>query len=446
MGTLVFQATLGGAINLIGPNTASTVNFTLPSADGSSGQALTTNGSGTLAFGVLGILGGGTGLSSTPANGALDIGNGTGFTRTTLTAGSNITITNGAGSISIAATGGGSAATPTALGTIYGKTDTGSITFLGYQAGNASSSAAHNVAVGASAMAAITTGTRNIVLGSYAAAALTTGEGNIVLGTFGVGSGTNTFSANTSGSDNIAIGGKALNSNTTANYSIAIGANALASSTGTLNQAFGSGAGALITTGTRNIILGAYQGNTAGLDIRTASNYIVLSDGDGNPNISTADGKTVALKGAIPNTGTGITFPATQSASTDANTLDDYEEGTWTPAIGGGPSATYSSRTGTYTKIGNRVTLFFEIVVASISGTGSAWITGCPFTPSGEEGATGLILGYSGCASLTTSILGAFNADTSLYPYTQASTAKVNWDNTNLTASSRFSATIVFKV
>ena len=51
MGTLVFQATLGGAINLIGPNTASTINFTLPSADGTSGQALTTNGSGTLAWG-----------------------------------------------------------------------------------------------------------------------------------------------------------------------------------------------------------------------------------------------------------------------------------------------------------------------------------------------------------------------------------------------------------
>jgi hypothetical protein len=49
---------------------------------------------------------GGTGLTSTPANGALDIGNGTGFTRTTLTAGSGISITNGAGSISIATSGG----------------------------------------------------------------------------------------------------------------------------------------------------------------------------------------------------------------------------------------------------------------------------------------------------------------------------------------------------
>jgi len=50
MGQLTFQATLGGAVNLAGPNTASTVTFTLPSADGSANQAIVTNGSGTLSF------------------------------------------------------------------------------------------------------------------------------------------------------------------------------------------------------------------------------------------------------------------------------------------------------------------------------------------------------------------------------------------------------------
>jgi hypothetical protein len=50
MGQLVFQANLGGAINLAGPNTASTVTFTLPSADGTNGQYLQTNGSGVLSF------------------------------------------------------------------------------------------------------------------------------------------------------------------------------------------------------------------------------------------------------------------------------------------------------------------------------------------------------------------------------------------------------------
>lgn len=50
MGQLTFQATLGGAVNLAGPNTANTTTFTLPAADGSSGQFLQTNGSGTLSF------------------------------------------------------------------------------------------------------------------------------------------------------------------------------------------------------------------------------------------------------------------------------------------------------------------------------------------------------------------------------------------------------------
>jgi len=54
--------------------------------------------------GVLNVSGGGTGLATTPANGALDIGNGTGFTRTTLTGGTGISVTNGAGSITIDST------------------------------------------------------------------------------------------------------------------------------------------------------------------------------------------------------------------------------------------------------------------------------------------------------------------------------------------------------
>jgi len=65
-----------------------------------------TTGAITLA-GTLAIANGGTGLTATPSNGQIDIGNGTGFTRTTITAGTGVTITNGAGSItpSITATG-----------------------------------------------------------------------------------------------------------------------------------------------------------------------------------------------------------------------------------------------------------------------------------------------------------------------------------------------------
>ena len=86
MSTLTFSATLGGAINIIGPNTTSTLNLTLPTADGSAGQALTTNGSGTLAFGTVplttGVTGtlpvanGGTGLTSPGSNGSVLTSNG----------------------------------------------------------------------------------------------------------------------------------------------------------------------------------------------------------------------------------------------------------------------------------------------------------------------------------------------------------------------------------
>jgi hypothetical protein len=56
---------------------------------------------------TLPVVSGGTGLSATPSNGQVDIGNGTGFTRATLTAGTGVAITNGAGSISIAAVNNG---------------------------------------------------------------------------------------------------------------------------------------------------------------------------------------------------------------------------------------------------------------------------------------------------------------------------------------------------
>jgi hypothetical protein len=66
-------------------------------------------GGGGFASDVLPIASGGTGVSGTPTNGQLLIGNGTGFTLAALTAGSNVTITNSAGGITIAAAGGGGA-------------------------------------------------------------------------------------------------------------------------------------------------------------------------------------------------------------------------------------------------------------------------------------------------------------------------------------------------
>lgn len=78
--------------------------------------------------------------------------------------------------------------------------------------------------------------------------------------------------------------------------------------------------------------------------------------------------------------GAGITFPATQSASSDANTLDDYEEGTWTPVDGSGAGLSLSVLDARYTKIGRMVECFAQITYPSTANTSSAAISGLPFT------------------------------------------------------------------
>jgi hypothetical protein len=97
------------------------------------------------------------------------------------------------------------------------------------------------------------------------------------------------------------------------------------------------------------------------------------------------DGGTGTAEFASTVTTTGVKFPATQVTSADANTLDDYEEGTWTPTItgsGSNPSVSYSpgNTGGLYTKIGNVVTVTFEVRWSSISGgSGAAVLAGLPF-------------------------------------------------------------------
>jgi hypothetical protein len=91
---------------------------------------------------------------------------------------------------------------------------------------------------------------------------------------------------------------------------------------------------------------------------------------------------SISVGNATPTTnGVGITFPATRSASTDANTLDDYEEGTWTPTVTAtsGSYTTYTS-SGTYTVVGRLVTMTSYFVVSNKgTGSGVAKLTNIPF-------------------------------------------------------------------
>ena len=97
---------------------------------------------------------------------------------------------------------------------------------------------------------------------------------------------------------------------------------------------------------------------------------------------------TLGVGGATPSTsGSGITFPATQSASSDANTLDDYEEGTWSPTVtsSGGSITSYTSD-GTYTKIGRSVLITARVGLTNVgTASGNLNITNFPFTSAGTS-------------------------------------------------------------
>jgi len=88
-------------------------------------------------------------------------------------------------------------------------------------------------------------------------------------------------------------------------------------------------------------------------------------------------------------TGGQIAFPATQSASSGANTLDDYEEGTITPTItfgGGNTGLTYSYQVGRYTKIGDTVHYTIHVTLtAKGSSTGELRIGGLPFSATSDS-------------------------------------------------------------
>jgi len=97
----------------------------------------------------------------------------------------------------------------------------------------------------------------------------------------------------------------------------------------------------------------------------------------------------LVLKGGTANAnGVGVTFPATQVASSDANTLDDYEEGTWVPTQGAGLTVvgTFSS-SGTYTKVGRLVTIAGSVNGSTSIATAAAGFmcAGLPFASSQQN-------------------------------------------------------------
>ena len=112
--------------------------------------------------------------------------------------------------------------------------------------------------------------------------------------------------------------------------------------------------------------------------------------------------------GGILQLSSGITFPATAVAASDVNTLDDYEEGTWTPNQGGGLTVvgTFVS-SGTYTKIGRQLFIFGQMSATSIAvAAGGIISTNLPFSTTGYgAGGFGDYTLTNGAVVITASLL-----------------------------------------
>jgi hypothetical protein len=164
-----------------------------------------------------------------------------------------------------------------------------------------------------------------------------------------------------------------------------------------ITQAIAPSQGTVSTSSlTSTFLLPVVSGGT-GVSTSTGSGSVVLGT---SPTLTTPIvTTTMGVGSATPSaSGSGITFPATQSASSDVNTLDDYEEGTWSPSVGG--TSTYTIQLGWYVKIGQLVTITFDMQI-NVIGTGSGTaISGLPFTnvTSGAQNPGGGIAYWSGLA------------------------------------------------
>lgn len=85
----------------------------------------------------------------------------------------------------------------------------------------------------------------------------------------------------------------------------------------------------------------------------------------------------------------GIQFPGTQSVSSDPNTLDDYEEGTWTPVDASAATLTFTANAGKYTKIGRQVTASCTLTYPATATANTAFIGGLPFAQAAPPNQSG---------------------------------------------------------
>jgi hypothetical protein len=358
---------------------AANVTWTLPSVDGTSAQVLQTNGSGVLSFAT--VSGGGSPGGSTTQvqyNNAGAFGGITGAT----TNGTALTLTGAILNGTIGAT------TPS----------TGAFTTL-------SATGVTTLQAGTAALPALTTsGDTNTGIFFPAADTIAFTEGGAEsmridnIGNVGIGVTPSAWASN-SAIQVGTVGG--LQSMSSVANQIALRGNMYWSGSDKFLTASGY-ASSLAIDGTGGFIFYTSTAASGGAGTSASMSQRMTLDTGGNLQLQ----KNMSVGNATPTTsGSGITFPATQSASSDANTLDDYEEGTWSPTITAesGSFTTVSFSGGVYTKIGNIITCSGSVSITNAgTAAGSINIT-LPFNAAStsytgssfEYSATGFVCGIN---------------------------------------------------
>ena len=186
-----------------------------------------------------------------------------------------------------------------------------------------------------------------------------------------------------------------------------------------------------------------------GFSNTSASADVITVDSSANVGINkTSPVKDLDVTGEI-RASTGILFGTDTAA---ANTLDDYEEGTWTPVffdiLGGTLSCGYSQQSGNYTKVGNTVTCTAVIICSSVTGTASAvGVSGLPFANFSGARSSGSIGNNAAFSSLVpTDVITRTGLDSLQLRANDKAANSTNIGSGNLTASSRIDFTITYFV
>ena len=244
-------------------------------------------------------------------------------------------------------------------------TGTSATVLIGKEAGNSinNASAVGSIGIGQHAIKDVTNGSGNTAMGYTAGKNLTDGGNNTIVG----------FQAMSAGG-------------TSPSQCTAVGMNSLLNVTGSNNTAVGYNAGDVTEAATLSTFIG-YSADGSGANINNETVIGANATGQGGNSVTLGNADVTDVYMAQDSGATvhcaGVNFPDSQVASADANTLDDYEEGTYTPVVSNG-SSNYSAsvENGYYTKIGDQV--FVQVnITSSEAGSGGVLQVTLPFNYNG---------------------------------------------------------------